>query len=135
MKRVVCVHTYAIPAEILWHFLRDFYADWHPAMAWCKREADGVRCFAGVDDGTIYREQLTVFDDEARRYQYVALEGIDEVESYTGSLQVIAQGDRCEVVYAADIRAQQPRLNEVAAGTEMIFNMGLDALETIVEQL
>ena len=135
-QTVTCQRTYLISAETLWHFLRDFYADWHPAMAWCKRDPDNVRRFAGSDDGTIYREQLVEFSDAERRYRYVALEGIAGIELYEGTLRVIADGEACVVVQSAEIHAQQPRLDSVAAGTEFIFNMGLDALETIVaEQL
>lgn len=135
-KTISCQRSYPISAETLWHFLRDFYADWHPAMAWCKQEAGDVRCFAGSDDGTIYREQLIEFSDAERRYRYVALEGIAGIESYTGGLQIDADGDGCVVVQSAEIHAPQPRLDGVATGTEFIFNMGLDALETIVaEQL
>lgn len=135
-KTVRCQRSYSLAADQLWHFLHDFYADWHPAMAWCRQEAGKVRCFAGADDGTIYREQLVAYDDVQRVYRYQTVEGIAGIESYVGSLAVVANGEGCDVMQTAVIHAPQPRLDAVAAGTEFIFNMGLDALETIVaEQL
>lgn len=132
-KRVSCQQRYPISAAALWAFLRDFYADWHPAMAWCKREENDVRCFAGADDGTVYREQLLEHHDDERRYRYVALEGIAGIESYEGTLHVVADGDGCLVVQKAVIHAPQPRLDNVVSGTEFIFNIGLEALGPIVK--
>lgn len=131
-KQINCQRSYPISAESIWQFLRDFYADWHPAMTWCKQEPDGVRHFAGSDDGIIYREQLIEFNDAERHYRYVAREGIAGVHTYEGALRVIVAGEGCLVVQSAEIHAQQPRLDDVATGTEFVFNMGLDALETIV---
>lgn len=135
-KTVTCQRNYVIAAESFWYFLRDFYADWHPAMAWCTRDSENVRRFAGSDDGTIYREQLLELNDAELCYRYVVLEGIAGIASYHGELKVVANGTGCMVVHSAEIVAQQPRLDDVASGTEFIFNMGLDALERIVaEQL
>ena len=133
-KTVICKRPYSISAETLWQFLRDFYDDWHPAMAWCVQDPNNIRRFAGSDDGTIYREQLVELDDAQRRYQYVALEGIDGIDAYRGTLQVVGDAQTCTVTQSAEIHAPQPRLDSVVSGTEFIFNMGLDALETLVAE-
>ncbi len=134
MKVVRCERTYPVPAQVLWYLVRDFYDDWHPVMAWCKQEPDNVRRFGVDGESTIYREQLIYHSDDETTYRYKMLDGIADLGSYTAALVVEPTANGCIVIWAAEIEASPERAEHIATGTEAIFQMGLDTLNTLVTE-
>jgi pimeloyl-ACP methyl ester carboxylesterase len=133
-QRVVTVsRRIAAPAEAIWNVVRDFCGAWHPDIAWMKRERGPggaeVRCFQAKGEKATYREQLTYFSDSDRVLHYQHIEGIAGVSMYHAQLGVNPDG---QVLWRAEIEADEPRVSQIAEGSKLIFDRGLDALQHVL---
>ena len=127
-------HVAADPARV-WAILGDFCGAWHPLIAEMHAEHDGrgalIRAFRARGDETLYREQLTYRSDTDRTLRYTHLEGIAGAERYDAEVMVKdAEGGGSTVEWRARIDAAAERADGIAAGTEAIFAMGIEALAT-----
>lgn len=117
------------PAETVWQVVRDFSKAWHPAVKEMIAEhpASGglVRKFRIHGESTIYRERLTYYSNSQRTYAYTHLEGIEGVTSYDASLSVDDTNEGSTLTMCADIIAQSPRVEEIAEGTQALFDDGV----------
>lgn len=128
-------HVAATP-EAVWAVAGDFCSAWHPAIATmaAERAADGslVRCFTVQGEPTIYRERLFYFSDSDRTLGYSHVEGIRGADRYIGKFAVTpATSGGSTITWDAEISAADGRLQEIAAGTEYIFQSGIDALSRL----
>ena len=119
--------------DAVWRIARDFCAPWHPAIAEMRAEtgAEGglVRAFSVHGEDTVYRERLTWFSDSDRTLGYAHVEGIAGVESYAGRLIVSsAENGGAEITMSARMAAPSGRAEEIASGTQAIFDAGVAAL-------
>lgn len=124
----------AATADAVWTIAREFCGLWHPALDTIAAEQGGiVRRFTVKGEDTIYREQLTYFSDSDQTYSYKHLEGIRDVENYQASFSVTEIGsDSCRIDWRASLNAPDPRATEIAEGTGVVFQMGLDAIRALV---
>lgn len=114
-------------ADQTWAVVRDFCAPWHPLIDRMQAEAGQaarVRRFSVKGEDTIYRERLTYFSATQRRMSYTHLSGIAGVQRYDAHLSVIQTDKGARIKMAADLTAPAPRADEIAAGTQAIFDMG-----------
>ncbi len=122
----------AASAKDVWSAVRDFCAPWHPSIASMSAErAEGgglIRRFQVKDDDTTYRERLTYFSDSDRAMAYTHVEGIKGVQNYDARLTVTPSNDGAVVMMTADFSAPAPRAQEIADGTQMVFDTGTAAL-------
>lgn len=119
----------ARPTAQVWAVLRDFCGLWHPAMESIRAE-DGGQERVFVAGGDTYRERLTWFSDSEKSLGYRCLEGIKGAERYDARVSVAATESGAAVTWTAEIAAPKGRAEEIAAGTEAIFRMGIAALAT-----
>jgi pimeloyl-ACP methyl ester carboxylesterase len=121
-----------VPPDDLWTLARQFCGDWHPFIEWAKPERDAgghlVRVFKVKGEEQHYRERLTYFSDADREFHYCHVEGIRDAISYKASLHIIVHGDSSVVEWQAELEAPEPRASEIAKGTEVVFQAGIDAL-------
>lgn len=130
-EKVECTQTYNISSGLLWEIVNDFYSDWHPVMTWCKEEANQVRYFEDIE-GNQYREQLIDFSNHKKAYSYIMLEGISNLDSYTGLVKVeTLSADSSKLTWSAEIKAEQA--SQIAKGTKAVFEMGLAKLTNIIQ--
>jgi pimeloyl-ACP methyl ester carboxylesterase len=134
-RREVHIHSeVSASADAVWTIAREFCGMWHPAFETCIAEQGGrVRCFTVKGEDTIYREQLTYFSDSGRGYRYKHLEGIRDVENYDAIFTVTEIDDlRCCIDWRATLTAPEPRAAVIAEGTGLVFQMGIDAIKSLV---
>lgn len=132
------VHTtqiYPHPAAAIWPILSDFFTPWHPFIEWCEQVDDHTRRFGMPGEETVYVEQITEIDHNAHRFRYVMRQGIDGINSYRGTAYIEAvSASESRVVWEAEIVGPEEITKRVAAGTEAVFNAGLDETANILEQ-
>ncbi|MVO18006.1 alpha/beta fold hydrolase [Parasedimentitalea huanghaiensis] len=121
----------ARPADI-WAFVQDFSAPWHPLVEWMEREqrkdAQVIRRFGVKGDTAIVRERLTYLSNSDHVMAYVALEGIADAQKYAARLKISPSETGSTLTWHADIEAAAPRVKEIAAGTEQVFDAGITVL-------
>ncbi|SLN44541.1 alpha/beta fold hydrolase [Pseudooctadecabacter jejudonensis] len=126
------VRKIAASREAVWAVLGTFDVSWHPAVASCDllRSPDGalLRSFTDLD-GQPYEERRTYVSDTDRVLCYTALRGINGLLNYAARVEVTGADGGCVVTWHADIAASADRIDGIAAGTEAIFEAGLDALD------
>ncbi|MFK7836180.1 MAG: alpha/beta fold hydrolase [Sulfitobacter sp.] len=117
-------------AEACWAILSAFCLPWHPAIDHMQSEAGGtVRAFTVAGESTLYKERLTWRSDSDRTLRYSHLQGIEGANRYDAQISVEADGEAAaQITWRAQIEADPPRGAEIAAGTEAIFRMGIEAL-------
>lgn len=125
----------AAPAPRVWALARDFGAAWHPMVARsdCRPDAQGrwVRSLWARGEATPVRERLRAWSDSDRWLAYTLVDGLPEVEAYEAQLSVENDGAQaCRVHWGASLRAPAARLPGLLAGTQAVFEAGLDALAT-----
>jgi pimeloyl-ACP methyl ester carboxylesterase len=125
-------HSAADPAAV-WAVAGDFCGLWHPVMAEIRAERDArgalIRAFRAKGEDTLYREQLVYRSDSDRVLVYTHMEGISGVESYVARLEVSAdEGGGSQIDWSARLTADGERAAAIAAGTEAIFETGIEAL-------
>lgn len=123
-------------ADQVWAIVRDFCAIWHPAVESmvAERTDNGglVRRFRIKGETGTYRERLTYFSDSDRMMAYTHVEGIEGVQSYDARLTVTPVGDGAIISMSADLLAPTPRAQEIADGTQAVFDSGTKALANLV---
>lgn len=131
-RRVHCSAEIAVAPERIWALLRDFCAPWHPLVTQMTAETTAtgglVRRFTVAGDAAVYRELRTYFSDSDRMMAYTHLAGIAGVTRYDAYLSVAATQTGARVTMGAELTAPMPRADEIAAGTEAVFDAGLAAL-------
>jgi len=120
------------PADAVWAVVRAFDGAWHPDIVTSAvaTGADGAltRRFEGSDGG-FYAERLTYFSDSDRTFRYALTEGIEGCRDYRACVEVRpADAGGSIVDWCAEIRADSERLPDIASGTRVIFERGLDRL-------
>jgi len=112
--------------------VRDFCAPWHPAIAVMQAEqtetGNLIRRFSVKGDNAVYRERLTYFSDSDRVMAYWHEAGIKGVQSYEARLTVIPAPTGATIRMSADLSAPQPRAQEIAEGTQIVFDAGTKAI-------
>jgi pimeloyl-ACP methyl ester carboxylesterase len=84
-------------------------------------------------ENNTYIERITSIDHDAYLFNYTMLEGIPAIDEYQGSAFVESLGDgESMVVWRADIKGEAKMAERVAAGTEMVFQAGLDKLDELM---
>jgi pimeloyl-ACP methyl ester carboxylesterase len=132
LKAVSVRRELAASAEAVWAVARQFRCAWHPAIEWVKAERNAtghlLRCFKVHGEDELYRERLTYFSDSTMELHYTHVEGIKDVLSYNAVLKVTALGEASVVTWDAEFEAPEPRASEIAAGTKIVFELGIAAL-------
>ena len=122
----------SVSPEACWSVVRDFCAPWHPAIRQitAERAPRGglVRRFEVFGDDTVYRERLTYFSDSERCMAYSHLEGIAAVDHYDARLVIQPAAEGASVTMRAAFFAPSPRAQEIATGTQAIFDAGTQAI-------
>jgi len=131
---VHCVRTLKASAADVWRVLGTFDVSWHPGIAECAllRAPDGalMRVFTDVDGGE-YEERRTYLSDTDRVLCYALTKGVDGLLNYAARVEVTENNDGAVVTWHAEISAASGRLEAIVAGTEAIFEAGLDALSQL----
>ncbi len=129
---VKCERKIAASADAVWALLGDFFTKWHPAIEWIRKEEDGLtRCFKVKGEDSLYRERLKSISADERVLQYEHIEGILAVHRYKASCLVEECDDAAQVVWTAEIEADEPRAKEISEGTRAVFQSGLDEIAAI----
>ena len=122
----------AAPPSQVWASVSDFCAPWHPMVEDMQRETDSagrlIRAFTVADEQTLYRERLTYLSHSERRMNYTHLEGIAGATRYDASLVVTAHKGGSLITMQAQIEAPEPRCQEIADGTQWVFDTGVESL-------
>lgn len=123
-------------ADVVWAMVHDFCGAWHPAIISIETEEGGnIRRFTVQGEDTVYRERLTYYSDSERAYVYRHLEGIRDVENYIATFSVDEIDETsCQINWHATITAHESRGAEIAEGTSLVFQMGIDAIRKIAPQ-
>lgn len=132
-RHVSASATSSARADELWSGVRNFCAPWHPLVdrMWPETQGGLVRAFTVVGEATVYRERLTWFSDHLRELSYTHLEGITGARRYDGTLSVAPEGEGSRVTMSAEIDADAPRLDQIAEGTQAVFDVGVAAAANI----
>ena len=118
----------AAPDDI-WAVAGDFFAPWHPAIATMTAAPGQMRAFTVKGDDKTYRERLTYLSHSDRTYAYTHVGGIDGVHRYRARLTVSpGEGGGSVITMSADLSAPAGRAEEIAAGTQAIFDDGVRVL-------
>ena len=123
-------------ASQLWCIAGDFCGLWHPAIATLREEKDSrgssIRVFTIKGEKTLYKERLTYFSDSDRVLRYTHLQGIDSVQKYEAKFSILDLGnDQSKIVWGASIVAEKQRAEQIAEGTRLIFESGINALVSL----
>lgn len=125
----------AAQADAVWAVARQFCGAWHPFLEWVREErsenGELIRAFKAKGEDTVYRECLSHFSDPDREYRYIHLEGIKDVTSYSAKLKVLPADECCYCEWEAELDAPEPRASEIANGTRIVFEAGLEALASL----
>lgn len=117
------------PPEAVWAIAGDFFRPWHPAIASMAAEPRRVRAFTVRGEEKIYRERLTYISQYDRTYAYAHVAGIKGVDLYNARLTVSpGDGGGSVITMAAELSAPDGRAEEIAAGTQTIFDDGVQSL-------
>lgn len=120
------------PPDVIWAVAGDFFRPWHPAIASMTAEPRLVRAFTVRGDEKIYRERLTYFSQSDRTYAYAHVAGIQGVDLYNARLTVSPDGGGGSVItMSAELSAPDGRAEEIAAGTQTIFDDGVQSLADV----
>jgi pimeloyl-ACP methyl ester carboxylesterase len=120
--------------DAIWAVAGDFLTPWHPAIATMAAEAGQVRAFTVAGEGKTYRERLTYLSNSDRTYAYTHVEGIEGVHRYDARLTVSeGQSGGSVIKMSADLSAPAGRAEEIASGTQAIFDDGVTTLAKLVE--
>ena len=129
----------AAQADAVWTVARQFCGNWHPFLEWVREErsenGELIRAFKAKGEDTVYRECLSHFSDADREYRYIHLEGIKDVISYSAKLKVLADDEFCYCEWDAELEAPEPRASEIANGTRIVFEAGLEALTELANPM
>lgn len=118
--------------DTVWAVAGDFFKPWHPAIASMASEPRRVRAFTVRGEEKIYRERLTYISQSDRTYAYAHVAGIQGVDLYNARLTVSPGGDGGSVItMSAELSASDGRAEEIAAGTKVIFDDGVQALVSL----
>lgn len=121
----------AAPSQV-WANVSDFCAPWHPMVESMQRETDSagrlIRAFTVAGEQTLYRERLTYLSHAQRRMSYTHLEGIAGVTRYDATLEITAHKGGSLITMRAQIDAPEPRCQEIAEGTQWVFDAGVQSL-------
>ena len=135
-RRVESRATTSATADQAWSVVRDFCAPWHPLIETMRPEAGGtIRRFTVKDDDTVYRERLTWFSDSERSMGYTMLEGIAGADRYDGRLTITPTATGAAVTMSAQISATTERCDQIAEGTQVIFDMGIAHIAELAQQV
>jgi pimeloyl-ACP methyl ester carboxylesterase len=128
--------TLNAPVDDVWEIVGDFCGRWHPALASISAEEDGeVRRFTVQGEDTIYRERLLCRNDAQHQMSYTHVEGIRDCENYQASITLSSSNDQqCLIDWQASVTANEPRLDEIAEGTRLVFETGIAALQSMLPQ-
>lgn len=127
--RVQARATTSASADQAWAVVRDFCAPWHPLVATMAPEAGGaIRRFTVQGEDTVYRERLTWFSDSERAMAYTHLDGIQGARSYDARLVVVPTPEGAVITMSAELSAPAGRAEEIAAGTQAVFDLGTQAV-------
>jgi mxaD protein len=136
------------PADKVWAKVNNFgdLGAWHPAVASTEiiegnNNEVGVTRLLTLQDGGKITEKLIAYDDAAKTYSYVIIEGVLPVSGYASTIQVIPTGSGSEVVWAGNFKRKDRSANptkgqdDEAATTTIsaVYRGGLDNLKKITE--
>lgn len=128
------VHTQRVVSQDagrVWRIIAGFDLSWHPAVSKCQvfRAPTGalLREFL-TGDGGCYTEQRTYLSHSDRILGYTALTGIEGAFAYHAQVHVADADDGALITWEAEIFATEVRIEDIAVGTEQIFEAALEAL-------
>ena len=149
MQQVEVRRSFAHPAQKVWDLTGDFggLKNWLPGVTDCQVAGSGARDQGGnatravhIMDGSVTRESLESFDDQAMSYRYGILEakGFDSNSSYFGTFTVVPQGDAgCEIVWRAEytVPAELPpeKVQKLKDKVQAMYGFFLLHLETVLK--
>ncbi len=120
------------PPDAVWAIAGDFFKPWHPAIATMEAEPHRVRAFTVRGEEKTYRERLTYISQSDRTYAYAHVAGIKGVDLYNARLSVSPGADGGSVItMSAELSAPDGRTEEIAAGTQAIFDDGVQSLADV----
>lgn len=91
-----------------------------------------MRAFTVRGEQTTYRERLTYISQSDRTYAYAHVAGIKGVDLYNARLSVAPGVDGGSVItMSAELVAPDGRAEEIAAGTQAIFDDGVQSLANL----
>lgn len=115
--------------DAVWAIAGDFFKPWHPAIASMAAEPRRVRAFTVRGEQTTYRERLTYISQTDRTYAYAHVAGIKGVDLYNARLSVApGEGGGSVITMSAELVAPDGRAEEIAGGTQAIFDDGVQTL-------
>ena len=128
----------AVSADQVWSLVRDFCHPWHPAIDTMEKEYDAagrqIRVFTVKEDNTVYKERLSWFSDSDRSMAYTHVQGIAAVEHYNARLSIHDNANGTATVsMEASLTADEPRATDIAAGTQVIFDHAIDAIQSLLQ--
>jgi len=131
-KTVESTATAEAPPDAVWAIAGDFFRPWHPAIASMAAEPRRVRAFTVRGEQTTYRERLTYISQSDRTYAYAHVAGIKGVDLYNARLSVSpGAGGGSVISMSAELSAPDGRAEEIAAGTQAIFDDGVQSLANL----
>ncbi len=115
--------------DVVWAVAGDFFKPWHPAIATMAAEPHRIRAFTVRGEEKTYRERLTYISQTDRTYAYAHVAGIKGVDLYNARLSVSpGAGGGSLITMSAELSAPDGRVEEIAAGTQAIFDDGVQSL-------
>lgn len=118
---------------MIWAVIRQFSKNWHPLVETMQSDANGrIRKFHVKGDKNEYVEILTYFSDSEHELAYEHISGIAGVDKYKASIRVTEpEAGKTQVEWQAQFKSTAEREGAIAAGTEEVFKIALDALPKI----
>ncbi len=131
-KTVESTATSEASPDAVWAVAGDFFKPWHPAIATMAAEPHRIRAFTVRGEEKTYRERLTYISQSDRTYAYAHVAGIKGVDLYNAQLSVSpGEGGGSVITMSAELSAPDGRAEEIAAGTQAIFDDGVQSLAKV----
>ncbi|MCH2164407.1 MAG: alpha/beta fold hydrolase [Marinovum sp.] len=129
--QVQCTRALPHATDAVWDVMRSFDLAWHPFVGRCTVSCDAsgavIRSFDTTGGGHVV-EQRTYASETDHVLRYTARSGIADADAYHARVRVDTESTGCRVTWQAEIAADLARATEIADGTRIVFEAGLDAL-------
>lgn len=117
-------------ADVVWSLIGDFGGlhRWHPQVCRLDLSWEGrIRTLHYVD-GLRMVERLEARNDPACRYVYALVDGSLPLDTCRSALEVVADGEQCQVNWLSDFETVGNAAVEVESFLQRLYQSGLAAL-------
>ena len=132
---------FAVPADLVWQWIRDFNGlpGWVPGIRASRLEGSGIGTVRHLDisarGGQWASERLDAFDEEERTVVYSIVDASLPLKNYTSTMRVIAGkgGTSCRLDWSAIFEAKDASDEEAVGFVTGAYEAGSVNLKSLLE--